>query len=84
MQLKRKSYTMPKIQKMLLNLEGFQYTTSLDLNVGYYHIRLSKEESYLCTIILPLVNYKYKRLPLGIYNSPDIFQDEMNEMLCGI
>ena len=28
-QLKRKPYPMPKIREMLLNLEGFQYATSL-------------------------------------------------------
>ena len=33
---------MPKINDMLFKLEGFQYATSLDLNMGYYHIRLNK------------------------------------------
>ena len=42
MQIKHRPYPMPKIRKMLLNLEGFQYATSLNLNIGYYHIRLSK------------------------------------------
>ena len=37
-QLKRKLYPMPKIKRMLLKLEGFQYSTSLYLNMGYYHI----------------------------------------------
>ena len=75
---------MPKIRKMLLNLEGFQYAKSLDLNMGYYHIRLSEEASKLCTIILPWVKYKYKRLPMGVCNSPYIFQEKMNEVFRGI
>jgi hypothetical protein len=29
-----------KIQDLLLKLEGFQYATSLDLNMGYYYIEL--------------------------------------------
>ena len=37
-QLKRKPYPMLKIQEMLLNLDGFQYAMSLDLNMSYYHI----------------------------------------------
>ena len=37
-QLKLKPYLMPKINDVLLKLEGFQYATSLDLNIGYYHI----------------------------------------------
>ena len=39
---------------------------SLDLNMGYYHIRLCKEASNLCTIILPWVKYRYKRLTMGL------------------
>ena len=37
-QLKRKPYPMPKINEMLLKLDGFQYAASLDLNMRYYHI----------------------------------------------
>ena len=33
---------MSKIRKIILNLKGFQYTTSLGLNMGYYHINIKK------------------------------------------
>ena len=46
---------MIKINENLLELEGFQYATSLDLNMGYYHIQLSENASKLCTIILPCI-----------------------------
>ena len=36
----------------------------------------------MCTIILPWVKYRYKRLPMGVSNSPDIFQEKMNEIFC--
>ena len=52
-QLKRKPYAMPKMREIILNLEGLQYATSLDLNMGSYHILLSKEANNLWTIILP-------------------------------
>ena len=32
--LKRKLFPIPKINDLLLKLEGFQYATSLDLNMG--------------------------------------------------
>ena len=50
----------------------------------YYQILLSKGASNLFTIILPWVKYKYKRLPMGLCNSPDIFQDKINEIFRGI
>ena len=56
---------MPKIREMILNLEGFQYAKALDLNVVYYNLSISEESSNLCTINLPRVKYKYKRLPMG-------------------
>jgi hypothetical protein len=38
---------------MLQNLEGFAYATSIDLNMGYYHIELSPESRalYDCTAL---------------------------------
>ena len=74
---------MPKIIEIILNLEGFQYATSLYLNMGYYHIRISKQASNLCTIILPWGKYRYKRLPMGVSNSPEIFQEKVNKMFRG-
>ena len=74
---------MPKINDMLLKSEGFKYATSLDLNMDNYHIRLSKNESNLCTIILLWGNYRYKLLTTGITNSPDIFQHKMNDLFHG-
>ena len=55
--LKQKPYPSPKINEMLLKLEVSQYAASLDLDIGYYHIRLSKNASNLCKIILPWRKY---------------------------
>ena len=69
---------------MLLKLEGSQYSTQLDLNMGYYHIRIRKNECNLCTIIIPWGKYCYKRLPMVIANPPDTFQQKMNNLSRGI
>ena len=34
----RQPYPIPKIQDLLLRLEGFRYGTTLDLNMGYYRM----------------------------------------------
>ena len=69
---------------MLLKLEGFQCTTSLDLNMGYYHIELSPASKKLCTLVLPFGKYKMQRLPMGLCNSPDIFQEKMSMLFDGL
>src|SRR5690348_15885243 len=79
--IQRKPYPIPKIQDLLLKLEGFQYATSLDLNMGYYHIELSPLSKQLCTIVLPWGKYEYQRLPMGLCNSPDIFQEKMSSLV---
>ena len=55
--IKRKPFPIPKVQEMLLKLEGFTYATSIDLNMGYYHTRLSPGSSRLCTMVLPFGKY---------------------------
>ena len=79
--LKRCPYPLPKIQDMLQKLEGFQWATSLDLNMGYYHIQLSPNSRRLCTVVFPWGKYEYLRLPMGISNAPDIFQEKMGELV---
>ena len=81
--IERTPYPIPHVQDMMLNLEGFQYATALDLNMGYYHVRLDPDSRKLCTIILPFGKFEYQRLPQGICNGPDIFQEKMAELFDG-
>jgi len=80
----RKPHPIPNIQDMLLNLEEFQWATSLDLNMGDYHIRLDPASKQLCTIVLPFGKYEYQAIPMGLCNSPDIFQEKMSELMDGL
>ena len=82
--IRRKPYPIPNIQDMLLNLDGFKYATSLDLNMGYYHIKLSPRSRRLCTLVFPFGKYEMQRLPMGLCNSPDIFQEKMSELFDGL
>jgi hypothetical protein len=72
--LVRKPFPIPKISTVLQELEGFTFATALDLNMGYYTIRLDTDASKICTIRFPLGKYSYKQLPMGIAGSQDIFQ----------
>jgi hypothetical protein len=79
--LVRKPFPIQKIRTVLQEIEGFFYATALDLNMGYYTIRLDPDASKICTIIFPWGKYSYKRLPMGIAGSPDIFQENMSELM---
>jgi len=77
----RKPYPIPKFSTKLQELEGFTYAITLDLNMGYYTIRLDQKASKMCTIIFPWGTYSYLRLPLGFAGSADIFHAEMSNLM---
>ena len=52
--------------------------------MGYYHIELSDKSKELFTIITQWGKYEYQQLPMGLCNSPDIFQEKMSELFIGI
>jgi hypothetical protein len=80
--IRRSPYPIPKIQDMLHKLEGFMYATSLDLKMGYYHIKLNPDAQIYCTIITQWGGcLSYLRLPMGISSSADIFQERMTELM---
>jgi hypothetical protein len=52
--------------------------------MGYYDILLDPNAAALCILILPWGKYKYLRLPMGIKNSPDIFQQKISDLMEGL
>jgi hypothetical protein len=79
--LVRKPFPIFKISTLLQEIKRFSYATALDLNMGYYTIRLDPDASKICTIIFPWGKYSYKRLPIDIAGSPDISQEKMSELM---
>ncbi len=80
----RTPYPIPKISMILQELEGFSYDTALDLNMGYYTIRLDPTAFKMCTIIFPWGKYSYKRLPMGFGGSANIFQAQIMDLMASL
>jgi dihydroorotate dehydrogenase len=78
-------FPIPKIGKadIIRSMEGFTFASALDLNMGYYHIKLHADAQKLCIIVFPwnMRKYKYKRLPMGIKIAPDVFQNVMSKLV---
>ena len=77
----RKPYPIPIILDLIQTLEGFSYATTLDLNMGYYTIKLNERAQDYCTIVTPWGKYAYTRLPMGLSSAPDIFQQKMSSLM---
>jgi hypothetical protein len=79
--IKRQPCPIPKIQNLLLKLEGFEHGTALDLNMGCHHIELSESAKELCTVATQWGKHQCQRPPMSLCDSPDIFQEKMNDLL---
>ncbi len=77
----KKTAPYPQNHYHIAELEGFTYATMLDLNMGYYTIRLDPTVAKMCTIIFPWGKYSYQRLPIGFAGLADIFQVEMGNLM---
>jgi hypothetical protein len=80
-ELRRKPYPILKISQMLQELENISFATSLDLNMGYYTIRLDPDVQKMCTLVTPFGKYQYLKLPMGMSCSPDIFQEKVSSLM---
>ena len=55
---------------MLLNREGFTYTSSLDLNMGYYNIELSTGDIQIYKSVLSWGKEEYEEYLWGYVTVP--------------
>ena len=82
--LKRKMYPIPKIGDILARRTGYQFLTKMDISMQYYTFELDDESAELCTIATPFGVYRYRKMPMGISQAPDIAQEMMEKTLKAI
>ncbi len=79
--LVRKPIPIPKISTVLQEIKGFFYATTLDLNMGYYTIRLDSDASKICMLyflggITPTRDYRWELQVLQTFS-----QEKMSELM---
>ena len=79
--LSRNTYPIPRIFQTTQKLERFQYATALDLNMGYYAIRLYLAKRDMMTNVTEFGKLRYNRLSMGMCALGDIFQAKLYELL---
>ena len=68
------SYSIPKIEDLLLTLNGAKYFTTLDLCKAYYQVPMTERASKYSAFITPWGLFEWDRLSQGLANAPACFQ----------
>eukprot|EP01127_Copromyxa_protea_P013624 TRINITY_DN368_c0_g1_i14.p2 TRINITY_DN368_c0_g1~~TRINITY_DN368_c0_g1_i14.p2 ORF type:complete len:594 (+),score=103.02 TRINITY_DN368_c0_g1_i14:3196-4977(+) len=74
-------YLMPLIDEILYRLANAKCFTKMDLTEGFWLIRIAKESQGLTGFAVKGGTYVWKRMPMGLKNSPATFQRFMDDIL---
>lgn len=76
----RPHFQMPTFDDISCKLSGARFFSTLDTKNGFWHIKLTKESSQLCTFNTPFGRYRFLRLPYGLCCASEIFQQKMMQI----
>ena len=75
---------MPNVDDYITALRGFKYFSILDLANGYLQIELAEKEREKTAFVTEDGKYQFKRLPMGLMDSPYYFQRLINYLMCNM
>ena len=78
--LKRDRYFLPNIPTIMQKRLSFSFITKLDVSMGYFTFELGSQAQKYCVISTPFGLYQYLCLPMGLANSPGIFQSVIHPL----
>lgn len=79
----RSPHRMPTLEDIMSKLHGSTLFSNLDLTNGFFHVELHEDSRHVTNFFTRTGMFRYKRLPFGLCNAPDIFQEAMEKVLEG-
>ena len=80
----REQYPMRTIEEVVSQMPNAQIFGVLDVNHGFWQVKLDSDSSKLCTFNIPFGRYSFKSLSFGITSAPEVFQRITTELFEGI
>lgn len=74
-------YAIPEIATVLADLKGNAYFSTLDLATGFHQVELQEKDREKTAFSVNNGKYEFVRMPMGLKNSPSIFQRVMDDVL---
>ena len=79
--MKKDSYPLPRIQEALESLVGAGQFSCLDLNLGFWQIKMEVSKQYIAFTVGNLGFFECDCMPFGLCNVPATFQRLMQNCL---
>lgn len=74
----RDRYPLPLIEDQLDQLRDARVFSTLDLENGFFHVRMDEASIKYTSFIVPDGQFEFLRMPFGLCNSPSVFQRFIN------
>ena len=81
---KLNEHPLPNTEEILESLGNCKFYSALDLAAGFHQIALDEASKEKTEFSSSDGHYQYRRLPMGLKNSPATFQRVMNNILRGL
>lgn len=79
----RTPFAMPTLEKILVELKGAKWFSTIDLSNAFFHIELHEDSRHLTNFMTEFGMFRSVRLPFGLCNAPDIFQEVLQRKILG-
>ena len=74
------NYSLPRIDESLEQFKGSRFFSKLDLNSGYFQIRIDEKDIQKTAFNTRFGSYQFRVLPFGLSGGPSTFMLVMNEV----
>lgn len=73
----RTPFSMPTLEQILAELDGATWFSTIDIANAFFHIELDEESRHLTNFFTEFGMFRCVRLPFGLCNTPDLFQETL-------
>jgi hypothetical protein len=78
------AYPIPRIEDLIEQIGHSKFMTKMDLCKGFYQVPLAVSSMPITAFCTPFGQYMWRRLPMGISASPNVFASMMSKVLSGM
>lgn len=77
----RSPFKMPTLECIMTDLPNCKWFSTIDMTSAFFHIEIDASSRHLTNFFAGNGMYRFKRLPFGLTNSPDIFQETLQTVV---